>query len=214
MGKEDGREARKDASRARLIEAGFALLNSDGAEALTMRGLAVAAKMAPATAYNVFGSKQALFEAMFNHLNDRGPEGSLADLPGDELDKVIALTDQITSDWINPNGPHRVLFEASKTTATLASILLPKVVPRLITLVGQLQTTGLIMATVPAEDLANRIAFANAGLFEAWLGGRVSDAALGREHRLNLLVILSSVAAPESAKRFEIELTKAIAEKA
>ena len=190
MGKEDGREARKDASRARLIEAGFALLNSDGAEALTMRGLAVAAKMAPATAYNVFGSKQALFEAMFNHLNDRGPEGSLTDLPGDELDKVIALTDQITSDWINPNGPHRVLFEASKTTATLASILLPKVVPRLITLVGQLQTTGLIMATVPAEDLANRIAL----LVEIgkWIIVSGNPVERGAGHHQNLAAVSSA----------------------
>lgn len=210
MGKEDGREARKDASRARLITAGFALLKSDGAEALTMRGLAAAANMAPATAYNVFGSKQALFEAMFNHLNDQGPEGRLADLPGDDLDKVLAITDQITRDWINPNGPHRVLFEASKVSGSLASILFPKVLPRLITLVQHLQSSNLITTEVATSDLVNRIAYANAGLFEAWLDSRVTDEALAREHRLNLLVPLFAVATLEYRGRFKAELAKTL----
>lgn len=201
MGKEDGREARKDASRARLIEAGFALLKSDGADALTMRGLAAAANLAPATAYNVFGSKHALFKAMFDQLNDQSPEESFDTLPGDALDRVLAITDQITRDWIDPKGAHRVLFEASQVTGSLASLLLPKVAPRVVALIDRLQGEGILTTAISANDLANRIAFAHAGLFEAWLDGQVTDTQLGREHRLNVLVALAAAASPKMSGR-------------
>ncbi len=203
MVKEDGREARKHASRARLIETGFALLKSAGPDALTMRGLAKAANMAPATAYNVFGSKQALFEAMFNQLNDQGPETDFANLPGDELERVLAITDQISRDWADPKGPQRVLLEASKLSGSLASVLFPKVIPRLTTLIDALKTAGWLTNGISSTDLANRIGYANAGLFEAWLDGRVRDEELLREHRLNLLVILLGAACHDKRSRIE-----------
>ncbi|GAB5455421.1 MAG: hypothetical protein Hens2KO_16500 [Henriciella sp.] len=208
--KEDGREARKSLSRARLMEAAFALLKTDGPDALTMRKLAIAANMAPATAYNVFGSKHALFEAMFNRLNDLGPERNFADIPGDELENALTIADQISRNWTDPKGHHRVLFEASKMSGSLASILLPKVVPRLIGMIEYLKNKGWISNRIPTRDLADRIAYANAGLFEAWLDARVPDADLARNHRLNILVALYGVATADKSKRFELALDETL----
>lgn len=203
----DGRSARKGASRQRLLESAFEILDRDGVEAVTMRKLADAAKMSPKTVYNVFGSKAELLNAMLESLPNRQVSMRPPQMKGDLLDEALAGFDFVTNDWTQPASPIPSLIKATKRTGQIAPLMLPKVRRGLTKLMERFEKKGWTDGSIPAPILADRIAYANAGLFDAFLDDAITKKGLWANHRLNFLIPLRAVCIEDKRPR----ITTAIA---
>jgi AcrR family transcriptional regulator len=61
----DRRSERREATRAEILDAAWALARADGVAALTLRDVAKAVGMQPPSLYSYFASKSAIYDAMF-----------------------------------------------------------------------------------------------------------------------------------------------------
>lgn len=89
QGRQAGRAGTAGLTRARVVEVALELLASDGPDALTMRGLAAKLGVAPTAIYWHVGDKQALLDAVVDHITvDVGQ----VEVEGDEPVERIAST--------------------------------------------------------------------------------------------------------------------------
>ena len=199
----DGRQARKAANCDKLIQTAFQLLEVRGIYGLTVRGLAEEAQMAPATIYNLFGSKAGLLTSMLKGLPEHGPSLDLDHADCDPLNAVLKFIDHISIEWTKPDSPISALVLANRRQGAIAPLLLPSVQNQLTFIVVRFFELGWISDEIPSSTLANRIAYANAGLFDAWLEGAVSTEVVWSEHRMNFL--LPVLTAAKDSKRMSIK---------
>src|SRR5262245_60599575 len=68
----DKRQAARNDTRARILEAGRQLLSDDSTTELSMEAVARRADVARLTIYYQFGSRAGLLEALYDHLAARG----------------------------------------------------------------------------------------------------------------------------------------------
>ncbi|MGX9356673.1 TetR/AcrR family transcriptional regulator [Roseobacteraceae bacterium S113] len=190
----DGRSARKDASRTKLLDTAFQMLSVEGLDALTTRHLAEVAQMSPKTVYNVFGSKADLLKAMIEDLPNRAPKQATDKVKGDALDAVLARLDIITEEWVSQGSLIRSLLEAAKQNGQLATTMVPSVRLTLLEKLKVFKTNDWIVDAIPITVIAGQVAHANAGLFDQFLAGEVSNDDLWVSHRMNLLVPLRALA--------------------
>ena len=206
----DGRSARKDASRRKLLDTAFQMLSAEGVDALTTRHLAKVAQMSPKTVYNVFGSKAELLNAMIDDLPNRAPTHSVSEKNGDALDATLAMLDIITKEWVCQGSLIRSLLLAAKRNGDLASTMIPGVRRNLVKALEDFKANGWLEETVPISILASQIAYANAGLFDQFLAGFLSDEELWVSHRMNLLVPLRATAHSNFSKKIDARLRETL----
>ena len=154
----DGRSARKDASRRKLLDTAFQMLSAEGVDALTTRHLAEVAQMSPKTVYNVFGSKAELLNAMIEDLPNRAPKHAASESRGDALDAILARLDLITEEWVSQGSPIRSLLVAAKRNGELASTMVPGVRLKLVEALTVFKAKDWLEDTVPISVLASQIA--------------------------------------------------------
>ena len=206
----DGRSARKDASRRKLLDTAFQMLSAEGVDALTTRHLAEVAQMAPKTVYNVFGSKAELLNAMIEDLPNRAPKHAASESRGDALDAILARLDLITEEWVSQGSPIRSLLVAAKRNGELASTMVPGVRLKLVEALTVFKAKDWLEDTVPISVLASQIAYANAGLFDQFLAGSVTDDDLWKSHRINLLVPLRATARSILSKKIDARIRETL----
>src|SRR5258708_873667 len=61
----DRRAERREATKAEILDAAWALVRAEGLAALTLRDLAKSVGMQPPSLYSYFDSKHAIYDAMF-----------------------------------------------------------------------------------------------------------------------------------------------------
>lgn len=203
----DGRRARKDANRKRLINAAFRLFESGGEEALTMRSLADEAGVSAATPYNLFQNKTGVLVAMFQAFLEELPgERKQAHNKDDALGSLLAVTEHVAALWSDPSGLFCNLMVAIRKSGELQPELIDKPMRGITSAMLRLQHEGWLSEAVPPETIAARIAHSNGGLFTLWLTGRLSPDQLRIELKLNILFPLAAVATDNKKE----EITEAL----
>jgi AcrR family transcriptional regulator len=199
----DGRRARKDTNRKRLIDAAFTLFREGGEEALTMRRLAAEAGVSEATPYNVFKSKTGVLVAMFQAFLDQlhgkhDPDHRQLNA----LEHLLAVTERVANLWSEPTGLFCKLMIAIRKSGESPPELIDRPMHGITGAVMRLQDEGWLTSAIPAEIVAARIAHSNAGLFGVWLTGHFSREQLQTELKLNAL--LPILAASSGDRREDI----------
>ena len=201
-----GRSARKDASRTKLLDTAFQMLSAEGVDALTTRRLAEVAQMSPKTVYNVFGSKADLLKAMIEDLPNRAPKQATAKIKGDALDVVLARLDIITEEWVSQGSLIRSLLEAAKQNGQLDNTMVPSVRLTLLEKLKVFKAKDWIVDAIPIEVIASQVAHSNAGLFDQFLAGEISNDDLLISHRMNFLLPLRAVARSSFSRKIDARI--------
>ena len=81
----DRRAERRDATRAEILDAAWALVREHGLAGLNLRDVAKAVGMQPPSLYSYFASKAAIYDAMFAD----GYRALLASRPGDAIPTTV-----------------------------------------------------------------------------------------------------------------------------
>lgn len=93
-----------DARRHRILDAAALLIRSTGGTDFSMRSLAEAAEVSPATPYNLFASKDGLLYALLSRSLDEITLHGLAFRSADPLDRVVEAAEQAADVFLlDPN---------------------------------------------------------------------------------------------------------------
>lgn len=198
----DGRHARKEINRQRLIEAAFRLFQSGGEDALTMRALAAEAGVSDATPYNLFGNKAGILIAMFDSMLDGLPKRKETDQGHNALERFLGVTDNVVNLWAEPSGLFCTMMAAIQRSGQRPPQLIDRPLREIGAAMRRLYQDGWLGDIIPSEAVAARIAHGNAGLFGLWQGGSLSKDQLSTELKLNALLPILSAAS--DARRKEI----------
>lgn len=206
----DGRHARKDANRERVVKAAFALFRKGGEAALTMRRLAAEAGVSDATPYNLFKNKTGVLVAMFEAFLDQLPAPASQDKTFNALERFLLVTEHVAELWSEPSGLFCGLMAAIQRTGEMPSTLIERPQRGIGMEVSRLQEEGWLGDAVPPRDVANRIAHANAGLFVLWQSGQLTRDELVRELKLNALLPILAASSDDRRNQVIACLEKAL----
>lgn len=204
----DGRHARKDANRERVVEAAFRLFKKGGEAALTMRRLAAEAGVSEATPYNLFKNKTGVLIAMFEALLDQLPTLNSEGKHLNSLEWFLLVTEHVAQIWSEPSGLFCGLMAAIQRTGEMPRELFDRPQRGIGMAMSRLHEEGWLADEVSPQDVANRISHANAGLFGFWQSGRLTRDELARELKLNALVPILATVSDDRRKHVETCLQK------
>jgi len=187
------RELSKAERRAAIVRATAALVERDGLAAATIRQIADDAGVSPATVYNLIGSRDDVFDALFDDLVgelDLDPSAPVVDplagLLGVGDAAVLFVVDGVA------------LFRPLMADRTVASAMRDG--PRLEW--GRRECTRLLRTAAEAGAVDDRSDLDHVGRllvdgfvsnYVRWAIGELDDAAFGRRVRADSIVILGSV---------------------
>ena len=100
-----------DARRNRILDAAALLIRSTGGTDFSMRSLAEAAEVSPATPYNLFTSKDGLLYALLSRSLDEITLRGLAFRSADPLDRVVEAAVQAADIFLLDPGFMRPLYQ-------------------------------------------------------------------------------------------------------
>ncbi|MFC4003238.1 TetR/AcrR family transcriptional regulator [Prauserella oleivorans] len=172
----DERQARR---RRQLLDAAFAIMGTEGAAAVTMRGVCRRARLTERYFYESFSGREELLVEVLAATANRAREvllTALADAPGEPLEfirhVVRAFTEFVTAD---PRRG-RVLFVESLAAPELTSSGASMVGDFTATIADGLGRTDVTAAHADEHDLrlnAQAVFGALAYLYQAWLTGAI-----------------------------------------
>lgn len=179
-----GRRLRKREETAdRLVDTAFTLFAAHGYEAVTMEQIAAAADVAKGTLYNHFPVKEALLSHRFHADLSAALPGLFADLaalPG-RIDRLRAFLhasaayNERARDYLAPYLHYRL----SRPVDTLGRDNRSGLDPIYTRLLADAQAAGEIRQDLPAQQLADYLAFMHLGTLLRWL--RTPEASLAAE---------------------------------
>lgn len=195
------RETNKQARRERILNAAVRLLKRGGAEALTMRELARAARLSEMTPYNLFGSKAGVLAALFENAMATIVTQSFAKTPVDPMERLFAGQEALADTWTEESGLYREVMRAARESG--ADLARYSKVPMSLLEAGLMDVakSGLITDDVPIAEVARSIFVANQGACEPWVSGEIDDATLRRDLTIGLAIALLAVATTPTRKR-------------
>lgn len=100
-----------DARRNRILDAAALLIRSTGGTDFSMRALAEAAEVSPATPYNLFTSKEGLLYALLSRSLDEVTERGLAFRSSDPLERVLEASVQAADIFLQDPDYIRPLYQ-------------------------------------------------------------------------------------------------------
>jgi AcrR family transcriptional regulator len=191
------RERQKQERRGRILEAIRALLREDPDRPPTVERIAALAELAPATVFNLLGTRdqqwEALCEAFNRELADRHVPTEIDD-PRDQAHHVVLETAEL---FIADAPVSRYLLSSPGRGVPLPQ---ENPVPLLRDALGRAQERGMLRPDLHTGALAGHIAMACAGTLRLWAAGQISDSAFRKRVRFAVDVTFSAGATADWAE--------------
>ena len=194
--------------RAAILAAARSLL--DGTP-LSMRQIAAAAGVSPATPYNLFGTKRRIFLALYHHVNERLRGRAMASPSRDALDRVYHAIRLVAEDLAAEPVFFRALFAvvyASGREEDAAPVADPAVLLWR-DLMEALLEEGLIAADVDVAAFTRNFVYLLSGATMDWADGRIDTGTLETAVRYGFTLAALAVAKDAARARLEAVLTGA-----
>lgn len=165
------REKQLDARRHRILDAAALLIRRTGGTDFSMRALAEAAEVSPATPYNLFTSKEGLLYALLSRSLDEVTAGGLALRASDPLERVLEASEQAADIFLKDPDFIRPLYQF--LLGVVDPIHRPKFVERSLaywrSALSAAEAEGLLSADFDAELLVYTLMGHFMGLLEFWI---------------------------------------------
>jgi AcrR family transcriptional regulator len=201
------RERHKQRRRDAILQAARDLLREGGPGELTKERLAARAEVAPATVYNLMGTRAGLWAALADDFMAE-LERRLAGRPAaDPVARIRQVVELVVELFVEDREVSRQMLRGWEDSGLIlrrgpASVL--------IVLSGALaaaQAAGVLVAGLDARRLASSIATACVGAVHQWAAGRIDDRRFRRRARLAVDVALAAAATPRHRARLQEALS-------
>ncbi len=196
----------KERRRRQILDAARAIIVRAGEAGLTMRGMAAEAGVSPATPYNLFGSKQAVLEAIYDEDQAQFRAEFDAAASGDPLGRLFDMIDLGILHWQRAPGYYQALLAIlyRGTGPGGASRLLD--LTHLEALLGDAVAAGDLRRETPVGTVTAFIARMFRSVALEWIDGQLSlEQAHSDLGRSIALVLAGLVAEPRRATLADLQ---------
>ncbi len=195
------REQGKAERRARIIEAATALLRESGFDAVSMLQIAERAGVSPATVYNLFQTKAAVLQQVFDQ-DLTHYERLVADAPAtDALERVFAAVDIAAALYEGDPGFYRAMAQGGRGPETLRVAISEPRIGFWRRMVVEARNDGRLRPDTDADLLGVALTQTARGVFHEWAAGVISAPRLAEETGYGFALALLAYAAPDAAWR-------------
>lgn len=193
------RERHKRGRRSAILRAVRELLREGSADKLTKEAIAQRAEVAPATVYNLVGTRTRIFEALAEDFMDELEARQTLEPACEPLRRARRLV-ELTLDVIlaDPEVYKRILRGWDES----GLVLRRGPASALIAAIQEAKDRGLLVAEADARLLASSVATACVGAVHQWAAGLISDRGLRARALFSLDLALAAVAS--DAQRGEL----------
>ena len=204
--------ARQLERQSHIIETARRLLEEEGYEGMTMRGLAKQAGVAQGTLYNLYSSKDELVLAAINYVLEELGEKAIAMVDGKHgLDAVLALT-EVTGEQVQatPNyadAMTRTLFRGQQDDP-LVDVLFARSYPLVLAHLRYAEQQHEIVPGTDLDMLARHLVGQGWGVMMLWLMGMVVTADVVTERLRSELMTLIGVTQGPAQERLRQRLAE------
>ncbi len=202
------REQGKAMRRRRILDAAADLVEGEGLDGITMRGLSDAAGVSYATVYNLVGAKEDVLVAVLRAgLEDLGAQLATVDSP-DPLDRARAVVAGVVDHFVARPALYRALVQAVHDPATGARGL--PIRRRTIAIyessIRDAIEQGSLRDDLDAHVLGVHVTLAVNGVIRRWAAGEIDAAGFRAEADYALRIALLGVATPSTRTKLLAEL--------
>ena len=202
------REQGKARRRRRILDAAAELVEAEGLDGVTMRGLSEAARVSYATVYNLVGAKEDVLVAVLRAgLEDLGAQLAEVDSP-DPLDRARAVVAGVVDHFVARPALYRALVQAVHDPATGARGL--PIRRRTIAIyessIRDAMEQGSLRDDLDAHVLGVHVTLAVNGVIRRWAAAEIDAAGFRAEADYALRVALLGVATPSTRTKLLDEL--------
>ncbi len=205
------REENKARRRDAILDAAVALFGEHDARDVTTEQIATVAGVAPATVYNLIGTRDELMHSIVARVLDR-LAAPLNDLdPADPLAAASLVVEQTVDAFTADSAAFRqIVAIAQKSPETERDRIDPSEFQ--VSAMLEAQRSGLLRGDVDAGGLGRQIYVSYMGALTLWANGWLDDAGFRTTARHGLVIALAAGGANEHRARFLEELGRLGAE--
>lgn len=204
------REQSKAKRRDAILDAAIELLGVRDSNEVSTEEIAQVAGVAPATVYNLVGTRSDLVLAIVARVLD-DLTASLTALAADDSPDAIAaaflIVDQTVQAFTNNSAAFRRIVALAQATARHDGIDDPSNLQ--VKAMRAAQSMGIVRHDVDAGALGRQIFVSYSGALSLWCNGRLDDEGFSTAARHGLLTALAAAATDEHRDRFLTEMTTA-----
>lgn len=199
------RDLNKSKRRDAILDAAVALLSERANDEVSTEEIAALAGVAPATVYNLVGTRDEVVTALVARVLSRLAD-SIADLdPGDPIAAAQLVVDQTVAAFVaNSNAFRQVIAMAQRSAANHSFGVDPSEFQ--VAAMRRAQQLGIIRDDLDAAAIGRQVFLSYTGAMTLWSAGRLDDAGFGTAARHGLVTALAAAATDAHRQRFLDEL--------
>lgn len=195
------RDVNKAKRRSAILDATVALLGHRSSNEVTTEEIAAQAGVAPATVYNLIGTRDDVLRAVVGRVLAE-LANSLEQLdPTDPIAAAELVVDQTVEAFVGDSAAFRQIVRlAPQASGVGAELVDPSEFQ--VTAMRQAQRLGILRADIDAAGLARQIYLSYNGALTLWSAGRLDDDGFSTAARHGLFTALAAAAVDSERQRF------------
>jgi AcrR family transcriptional regulator len=195
------RDVNKAKRRDAILDATVALFGQRPSDEVTTEEIAVLAGVAPATVYNLIGTRDDVVRAVVARILAELAD-SLAQLdPTDPIAAAQLVVDQTVQAFVADSAAFRQMVRLAPRASSVGSELVDPSEFQ-VAAMRQAQRLGIIRADIDAAALARQIYLSYTGAMTLWSSGRLDDDGFSTAARHGLFTALAAAAVDDERDRF------------
>jgi AcrR family transcriptional regulator len=195
------RDVNKAKRRDAILDATVALFGQRPSEHVTTEEIAAKAGIAPATVYNLIGTRDDVVRAVVARILAELAE-SLADLdPTDPIAAAELVVDQTVQAFVADSAAFRQIVRLAPRASSVGTALVDPSEFQ-VTAMRTAQQLGILRADIDAAAVARQIYLSYTGAMTLWSAGRLDDDGFSTAARHGLFTALAAAAVDSQRERF------------
>jgi AcrR family transcriptional regulator len=198
-------ERGKSKRRRAILDAAHDIILREGEGGMTMRAMAAQAGVSPATPYNLFGSKQAILQAIYDEDYDNFARYFDGHASSDPLNRIFDLADVSIEYFELQPDFYRALFgilqrqsgsEVDSRSWSMRQSYLRELLQASI-------AAGEMRADTPVELVSTALLRIFKAIFQEWVDGTLTLRAAGNDLGVSITLVLASLVTDKGAPGLE-----------
>jgi len=192
-----------------ILDAAVELLESDRLEDVTTERIAARASVAPATVYNLVGTREQLLSALVDRVVD-DLVAAVAEATADDDDPISVahlVVDHSVAAFARNSHAFRQVVRAGRSIERSTPTMRVDPSQLQVAALTRAQELGLLRADVDPAGLGRQVFISWIGAMEHWARGQLDDDGFAVAARHGLLVVLAAAAADAHRDGFLEQLT-------
>lgn len=203
------RERNKAKRREAIVDSALALLREHPLSEVSIERIAAGAEVAPATVYNLVGSREQLLFACVDRVVDDLVEDLIAlGAEADPIERATLIVDRTAEAFIADRRAYRQIVGAVGDLTRTGSMMAIDPAQLQISAMRDAQARGLLRDDVDPAAVGRQVYLSYNGALLAWAGNGLTDEGFRVAVRHGLMTALAACATDRHRRRFLDELRR------